>query len=92
MAYCITHELENVAWAGEFLGCIITSCPPPEVGLTFEEVSQLVPPSEDELIQMDMNAEVLEQDFLSGGADMKELESYDKVILNLFDRFYDEQN
>lgn len=65
MAYCIIHELDGISENG-FGSCVYATCPPPEVGLTYEEVAQLVEPSEDELILMDMNAEVLEADFIGG--------------------------
>ena len=63
--YCITHGVPT-NYDVTFLGdpCVIVSSPPPEVGLTHEEVEQLTPPSKDELILMDMNAEVLLSDLM----------------------------
>ena len=59
--YCITHESYVVG--DGFGSCVLVSCPPPEDGMTYEEVLQLEEPSEEELILMDMNAEVLASDF-----------------------------
>lgn len=90
-SYCLTHEtFTELPWDMQD-ECIFVTCPPPEVGLTFEEVDQLVPPSEEELIEMDMAAEVLEQDFL---IDVESAQTDEplKKFLNLMDRYYDEQN
>jgi hypothetical protein len=63
MNYCITHGLVTELPIGyEDLTCLVVSCPPPFTELSYEEVAQLVEPSEDELILMDMNAEVLLDD------------------------------
>lgn len=61
--YCITHGVETIFDIAD-RDCVIVSCPPPEVGLTYDEVSQLVEPSEQELLLMDVNAKELEADFI----------------------------
>jgi hypothetical protein len=61
MNYCITHEQKTELPVGyEDLTCIVTSCPPPELSPAW--VDFVVEPSEEELIEMDMNAEALEAD------------------------------
>jgi hypothetical protein len=65
MQYCITHECPVYGINPPNSECIIVYCPPPvEFDLDgWEWVDNLPAPSEDELILMDMNAEVLEADF-----------------------------
>lgn len=61
MAYCITHQLNNVAWASESFGCVMATCPPPEdypLKMYFDL------PSPEELEQMDANSEELRMDFM----------------------------
>ena len=65
MKYCLTHE-EWVYFESRWMdsdGCIFTSCPAPEFDMSDEWVDSLVDPSEDELILMDMSADVLLSDF-----------------------------
>jgi hypothetical protein len=67
MRYCITHEMPVGEYEieSELEDCIFTSCPPPaEMDVDGWEFTMSLPePSEEELILMDMNAEVLEADF-----------------------------
>ena len=62
--YCNTHQSSTFFPIGIFGNCFVTSCPPPELVMSDEWVDSLEVPSEDELILMDMSAEVLEADFL----------------------------
>lgn len=64
MRYCITHEAILGDWevVSDFDDCIIAYSAPPEFDESWD--AELLPPDEDELILMDMNAEVLEADFL----------------------------
>lgn len=61
--YCIMHEA--LAWPRDFDGhysseCLWVECPPPDFEIL---IGDEIEPSEDELILMDMNAEVLLADF-----------------------------
>jgi hypothetical protein len=62
--YCITHEVRFYGENSLDETCITTSCPPPEFDMSCDWIDSLPVPSEDELILMDMNAEVLEADFI----------------------------
>lgn len=61
--YCITHDvtMQEVSVPGD--ECLIVYSPVPDLDTSDEWVESLVPPTEEELIEMDMNAEVLEADF-----------------------------
>ncbi len=54
MNYCIIHEAfvpeKNIPFI-DFEGCIITSCPPPEMDMSNEWIDSLIDPSENELIK-----------------------------------------
>jgi hypothetical protein len=66
MVYCLTHE----EWAHPGLmdyipdECAFVTSMPPELDMSDEWVDSLPVPGEDELLIMDMNAEVLEADFI----------------------------
>lgn len=65
MRYCITHEMfvKDNEPISELSGCLIAYSAPPEFEPLYNVVRYMVPPTEQELILMDMNAEVLEADF-----------------------------
>ncbi len=66
MRYCITHEMVIADWdmGNEEGNCILTFCPPPEIPDGWEWTMSLPEPSEEEMLLMDMGAEVLEEDFI----------------------------
>lgn len=92
--YCITHGAGNFSLGDDEVpdaNCLIVYSPAPFLDMSDAWADSLVDPSEDELIQMDMNAEVLEQDFLM---DVEPIQADEplKKFLNLMDRYYHEQN
>lgn len=66
MNYCITHSCPTEFPLGNIQGCIVVSCPPPtDTDLDgWEYIMSLPVPSEEELLLMDMSADVLEADFI----------------------------
>ena len=66
MNYCLTHECLTDFPLGNIQGCLVVACPAPDdMNLDGWEWTMSLPePSEEELILMDMNAEVLEADLL----------------------------
>lgn len=64
--YCLTHGMFKIN-DDEIINptdsCIVVYAPRPELDMSDEWVESLDVPSDDELILMDMNAEVLAADF-----------------------------
>lgn len=77
--YCITHGIYELEWTGN---CLLVECPPPSY-TSDEWVESLVLPAEEELILMDMNAEVLESDFNTSPE--LEMASCEKTALSLME-------
>ena len=64
MWHAFRHASRDIGDFQDTTGCLITTCPPPD----FTDVEWVDDPSwipsEDELLLMDMSAEVLEADFI----------------------------